>query len=71
RLRAVGARRRGTLELWVPGDRRPAVSGTGVAAVAARRVPGGWLVTASTCADAYALAVGGTGPAPARRCPPG
>lgn len=61
-MRVAGADRdaRGScrLEAWVPGAVRPAVSGSGISRVRARRVSGGWTVAA--CARGkYSLALAG------------
>lgn len=73
-LTADGAEPGATLDLWVPGDDEPRVTGEGIAAVEARAVAGGWRVTATVCTPAYEAAIGGEGdapPAPPRACPSG
>jgi hypothetical protein len=41
----------GQLDLWVPGEARPEVSGIGLDEVDVQEVPGGWRVTATVSGD--------------------
>ena len=57
-LRAEDATPGAVLELWIPGDERPLVGGTGIAEVEPTRQGSGWNVTATVCADTYDVVTG-------------
>jgi endoglycosylceramidase len=55
---ALGGTRGGgdcRVEVWVPGDREPELSGRNVSGLATRRVDGGWVATGCAGRGAYAL----------------
>ena len=68
-VRAADATPGADVELWVPGDERPRVGGSGIAGVESARQGGGWRVSAEACAAGYRVVVGPGAPAADRRCP--
>jgi endoglycosylceramidase len=56
------------VELWVSGDDRPDVGGTGVAGLTADRHGQGWRVTLEVCDPTYRLVVGQNAAPPADAC---
>lgn len=69
-LRAEDATTGTKAELWVPGDTRPTLTGTGIAAPDATRVGTGWHLTAEVCTPTYQLTVGSAAePTVPQSCP--
>jgi endoglycosylceramidase len=68
-LTASGATSGTELDLWIPADQDPTLTGTGNAQVEATQAGTGWTLTATACTPTYEVTVGANGPSPPDACP--